>query len=177
MSSRILSGLQKRTNEPLNIQLNQQSTKKLLLYSKPYNTLWNPHAFAFMPFGRVHLREVSLQVTFSPFSLLDSPACRFLCNLLDCKDTSFQFWPHWRVPLGHSRVRGKLLFWLITQHATPAGKRWMISQPTGAHVNRNTCYQHPCGLLKGTMETTLFPHAFRSIDKDIFYLACLAQRS
>lgn len=133
--------------------------------------------------ARVCLRDLSLQVTFHPFNLVDSPGHGFLCYLLDCRDTILQFCPHCRVPLGHGRERGKVLFWLITCHATPAGRRWMISQPTGAQMNRNTCYQHSCGLLKGTMETALFPHGFRSTSEDILFFiyhfisVCLAQRS
>lgn len=45
----------------------------------------------------------------------------------------------------------------------------MISQPTEDQVNRNTCYQHFCGLLKGTMETALFPHGITSTG-DIFLI-------
>lgn len=48
-------------------------------------------------------------------------------------------------------------------------------------MNRNTCYQHSCGLLKGTMETALFPCGFRSTGEDNFFnhfiSVRLAQRS
>lgn len=50
-------------------------------------------------------------------------------------------------------------------------------------MNRNTCYQHSCGLLKGTMETALFPRGFRSTGEDNFFFIYrfisvrLAQRS
>lgn len=102
-SSRILSKLQKRANMPLNIQLNQQSVKKLLLYSNPYNTLSNTHAFASIPCESAFKGSLSLQVTFHPFNLMNSPAHGFLCSLLDYRDTNLQFCPHCGVPLGHGR--------------------------------------------------------------------------
>lgn len=154
---------------PLNIQLNQQSVKKLLLYSKPYNTLFT-RAFASIPCESPFKGSLSLQVTFHPFNLVNSPAHGFLCSFWDCRHTNLQFCPHCGVPLGHGREREKILFWLITCHVTPEGRRWMISQPTGAQMNRNTRYQHSCCLLKGTMETALFPHGFRSTDEDMGFL-------